>query len=184
MTAAEAEKAYERLMNALRTVLEHETPEEGAHDFTGMELLLYPEKAQVLFHPSVTGFREVLFAELSAQKRRNGHYCTKLYAAEATEVEIADTVADLSFVQMERMGAESRRQLADESEDATAFILSVYLAFALLVRGKTDADSFRRLFQLAWTNYFLHFNSRSVRRFYDKSWASRYPADELFYPLG
>lgn len=184
MTAAEAEKAYQALMGSIKTVLETETPEEGAHDFVGMDLLLHPEKAQALFLPPVDVFRKALLEELVTRSRRNGSYSAALYAPVTDEAAVADAAADLAFVQMERMGAQSRRQLADESEDATAFILSVYIAFALLDRGKTDAPSFRRLFNRTWANYFLHFNSRSVRRFYDKSWASRYNPGEVFYPLG
>lgn len=184
MTAAEAEKAYQALMDSIRTVLETEIPEEGAHDFVGMELLLHPEKAQTLFHPPVDVFRAALLKELVENKFRGDNYASALYATDASEADMADAAADLAFVQMERMGAQSRRQLADESEDATAFILSVYLAFALLQRGITAAADFRRLFNRAWQNYFQHFNSRSVRRFYDKSWASRYSPSALFYPLG
>ena len=184
MTTAEAEKAYQALMDSIRTVLETEIPEEGAHDFVGMELLLHPEKAQALFHPPVDVFRTAILKELTANKFRGDNYAAALYDADASEADIADAAADLAFVQMERMGAQSRRQLADESEDATAFILSVYTAFARLQRGKTDAAGFRSLFDRAWQNYFLHFNSRSVRRFYDKSWASRYSPSALFYPLG
>ena len=165
-------------------VLATETPEEGAHDFVGMELLLHPEKAQALFHPPVAVFREAILKELTEKKFRNGLYCSSLYEEKAQEAEIADAAADLAFVQMERLGAQSRRQLADESEDATAFILSVYVAFAMLIRENYDAAVFRSLFNRAWANYFLHFNSRSVRRFYDKSWGSRYSPSELFYPLG
>ena len=184
MTTAEAEKAFLALTESIQTVLRTEVPEEGAHDFAGMELLLQPEKAQALFHPPVDVFRAAILKELSVNKFRGENYGAALYDAEASEADIADAAADLAFVQMERLGAQSRRQLADESEDATAFILSVYIAFALLQRGKTSAADFRRLFNRAWQNYFLHFNSRSVRRFYDKSWASRYSPSELFYPLG
>ena len=184
MNAAEAEKAYQALMGSIRTVLETEIPEEGAHDFVGMDLLLHPEKAQALFLPPVDIFREALIKELVQNKFRGENYAAALYSPDATDAAIADAAADLSFVQMERLGAQSRRQLADESEDATAFILSVYITFALLQRGKTGAADFRLLFNRAWQNYFLHFNSRSVRRFYDKSWASRYSPNSLFYPLG
>lgn len=184
MNAAQAEESYRELMDGIRLVLAHETPEEGAHDFTGMNLLLHPEQAQALFNPAIGVFRESLLKELVDRRFQRGHYCAALYDPAAPEAAVADTAADLAFVQMERLGAQSRRQLADESEDATAFILAVYTAFALLLRSRTDAASFRSLFKRTWLNYFLHFNSRSVRRFYDKSWASRYSAQELFYPLG
>ena len=85
MNAAEAEKAYQALMGSIRTVLETEIPEEGAHDFVGMDLLLHPEKAQALFLPPVDIFREALIKEVVQNKFRGENYAAALYAPDATD---------------------------------------------------------------------------------------------------
>lgn len=120
----------------------------------------------------------VLEKEVLARKYASQRYCVQLYTP-SEEALLADAIADLSFAQSMRLSlATPSSPQADDRERACVYIVAVYTLFALALHDRTD---FAVLFLEAWANFNAYASARTVRRHYDRSWASRYAP--LFYPL-
>ena len=176
--------AYLQLLKGLAAQI-HGSPfasEEEEDAITAKRLLQPGSDAPSLFTEPINDWTAAVFKELEIKAFRNTRYARPLYG-EADDIDLADAIADLAFAQLHRKPIERRAKSSGEYESGVAFVLGIYLVFALLLRGKGVGD-FDRFFSLARTNYYLNLGSRTIRQLYDKNWSAKYTPRHNLYPLG
>ena len=143
-------------------------------------LLLSPTQAALCFDNPLASWKENHEKELREKRFSNERYCMALYSPE-NDAFLADAIADLAFAQLTRLQVKAPISKDDDvDQQAVAFVVAVYVVFALMLHGRDDYEA---LFRHAWYNYVELEGSRSVREVYDAAWNSRYAPDKTYYPL-